>query len=108
MHTTLMLPQHSTGLLPRLLCARSFHLYELSLDVSAVLSYADVSGHSSVAYVPFQMLRASHVPVCPGGFRAFLAPLGALEHFYQVSTGAPSHFGLFWCALMHLQVYSSH
>ena len=72
----LMLPQHSPGLLSRLLCARSLHLYELSSDVSAVLRYAVVSGHSSVVYVPFQMLCASHVPNVPRWLPSLSGPSG--------------------------------
>ena len=83
---TLMLPQHSPDLLACLPCARSLHLYKLSPDVLAVLRYAVVSGHSSVVYVPFQMLR---VPNVSRWLPSLLAPLGALEYIYQVSTGAP-------------------
>ena len=90
----LMLPQHSPDLLPRLPCTRSLHIYKLSPDILAVLRYADVSGHSFVVYVPFQMLRASHVPDVSRWLPSLLAPLGALEHFYQVSTGAPRNVRL--------------
>ena len=78
-----MLLQHSPDLLA---CARSLHLYTLSPDISAVLRYADVSGHSSVVYVPFQMLR---VPDVSRWLPSLLAPLSALEYIYQVSTEAP-------------------
>ena len=83
---TLMLPQHSPDLLVGIPCASSLHLYKLSPDVLAVLRYAVVSGHSSVVYVPFQMLR---VPNVSRWLPSLLAPLGALEYIYQVSTGEP-------------------
>ena len=101
---TLMLPQHSPDLLVRIPCASSLHLYKISPDISAVLRYADVSGHSSVVYMLFQMLHASHVPDMSRWPPSLLASLCALAHFYQVSTGAPRNVHL---PLMSAQYSSS-
>ena len=94
---TLMLLQHSTGLLSRLLCARFLHLYELSSDVSAVLRYAAVSGHSSVVYVPFQMLHASHVLNVPRWLSSLSGSSGSSRTLPPDKHGGTQSF---WIVLM--------